>query len=58
MIIGILICLLVYAAYRFGWELAHLTIAKECKRLGAFYVGGTTFKCVAIESNPISELKE
>ena len=32
-----------------GWCYAHYVIAKECRKLGAFYVGNDVFKCVAIE---------
>lgn len=28
-----------------GWIAAHGTIATECERLGAFYVGSKTFAC-------------
>lgn len=28
-----------------GWVIAHSTVATECTRLGAFYVGDTTYKC-------------
>lgn len=35
--------------YRIGWECAHVTVAAECERLGAFFVGKTTYKCTAIE---------
>ena len=31
-----------------GWYIAHATIAKECERLGGFYVNNKTFKCVEI----------
>lgn len=27
------------------WEAAHWTVATECKKLGAFYVGETVFEC-------------
>lgn len=27
-----------------GWVSAHNTVAKECDRLGAFYVGDTVYK--------------
>ncbi len=27
------------------WTVAHSTIATECKKLGAFYVGETVFEC-------------
>ena len=32
-----------------GWYDAHITVGTECKRLGAFYIGSTVFKCIAIE---------
>jgi len=28
-----------------GWAQAHQTVATECKKLGAFYVGNTVFDC-------------
>ncbi|GJN50797.1 hypothetical protein TUM20286_05490 [Pseudomonas tohonis] len=31
-----------------GWIHAHNTVAKECQRLGRFYVGSTTYECTAI----------
>jgi hypothetical protein len=27
------------------WTVAHKTIADECRKLGAFYVGETVFEC-------------
>mgnify|MGYP000591313298 CR=1 FL=1 len=33
------------ASATFGWEAAHSTVATECGRLGAFYVGSKTFEC-------------
>ena len=27
------------------WEAAHSTVAKECDKLGAFYVGQKTYEC-------------
>jgi hypothetical protein len=39
---------LVLIAYRMGWESAHKTVASECRRLGSFYVGSSTFKCIEI----------
>jgi hypothetical protein len=29
----------------FGWIMAHHTIATECQKLGAFYVGSTVYEC-------------
>jgi hypothetical protein len=40
---------LLILAYRLGWESAHKTVASECRRLGAFYVGSSTFKCIEIK---------
>lgn len=34
-----------------GWLWAHSTIAEECRRLGAFYVGNKTYKCTEIIEN-------
>lgn len=31
-----------------GWVQAHHTIARECRKLGSFYVGSSVFKCVEI----------
>jgi hypothetical protein len=39
----------VFIAYRLGWEAAHVTVAKECERLGSFFVGKKTYRCTAIE---------
>ena len=33
-----------------GWVAAHTTIAIECDRLGAFYVGKTVYVCQRKES--------
>ena len=30
-----------------GWLVAHQTVATECQKLGAFYVGRTVFECKA-----------
>lgn len=45
--IGILIAFIV--GHCNGWIVAHATIAKECERLGGFYVGKKTYKCVEVE---------
>ncbi len=29
----------------FGWSASASTIGDECKKLGAFYVGGTVYEC-------------
>jgi hypothetical protein len=32
-----------------GWIYAHSVVARECERLGSFYVGDSVYKCVKIE---------
>lgn len=32
-----------------GWKSAHISIAKECERLGGFFVKNKTFKCTEIK---------
>lgn len=34
-----------------GWVAAHKEVARECRQLGSFYVGSTTFKCVEVKHN-------
>ena len=41
-----LICL--WIGYSSGWRTAHITVAKECERLGKFFVGKTVYECTAI----------
>jgi len=43
---GVLIAIVAFAVgHSFGWSGAHSTVATECERLGAFYVGQKTFEC-------------
>lgn len=35
----------------YGWREAHHTVARECERLGKFYVGKTVYECKAIEED-------
>ena len=37
-------------AFGVGWVYAHQVVAKECERLGGFYVGKKVFKCVEVDS--------
>lgn len=39
----------VWVGWLIGWCHAHQTVAKECRTLGGFFVGKTTFKCSAEE---------
>ncbi|RYF45267.1 MAG: hypothetical protein EOO27_41740 [Comamonadaceae bacterium] len=38
------ICIFLLGALA-GWAVAHHTIAKECDRLGGFYVGTAIYQC-------------
>lgn len=38
-------CLLVGIGAVSGWVFAHATVATECERLRAFYVGDSTYIC-------------
>lgn len=35
----------ILAVFALGWIFAHTTVATECERLGAFYVGQKVFEC-------------
>lgn len=37
--------------FLFGWVMAHETVAKECERLGGFFVGSKVYRCTKIEGN-------
>lgn len=39
-----------FIGYLIGWTSAHHTVADECTKLGAFYVGKRVFKCNEIEA--------
>lgn len=39
----------VLGAYGVGWGHAHSTVATECRKLGAFYVGSSVFKCEEVK---------
>lgn len=45
----IAVVILAFLAWRMGYEQAHREIANECRRLGGFYVGSTTYRCTAVE---------
>lgn len=40
---------LILVGWLCGWIHAHSTVAKECERLGSFYVGSKVFHCSKIE---------
>lgn len=48
MIKGILICIAIYLAYKYGWASAHRMVALECQKNGGFFVGDKTFKCTEV----------
>lgn len=39
-------------AYWLGYAAAHTEVARECERLGSFYVGKKTYHCVNINAAP------
>lgn len=49
----VILVLVIAAAIGFfcGWLYAHSTIAAECRKLGGFYVGKSTFKCEEIRND-------
>lgn len=46
------------AGFIIAWFMCHSythhMIAAECKRLGGFFVGDTTYKCIAVENTTTS----
>ena len=42
---GILTAVIFVLTFIFGWITAHSTIAGECNKLGAFYVGDKVYEC-------------
>lgn len=43
---GLAFALALIAAGVAGWQYAHETVARECDRLGGFYVNQKTYICV------------
>lgn len=48
-----IVCFLI--GMTFGWGDAHRTVAKECERLGGFYVGKDVYKCVKVIEEMVEE---
>lgn len=47
--LAIILCVICFLIGRQdGWIRGHIEIANECKKLGAFCVGSSVFKCVEI----------
>lgn len=51
-----LVCL--FIGYRWGWINAHITVAKECERLGKFFVGKTVYECTSIQSPDAQDISK
>lgn len=51
MLKGILFCLAIHLAYKWGWVSAHHVVAEECRRNGGFFVGKATFKCSEVKKD-------
>ena len=45
LIVAMVVAFMMVTAYFNGYSNAHSTVATECERLGAFYVGDKTYKC-------------
>ena len=41
----LLVAIVILFSYQLGWDSAYFTVGTECKKLGGFYVGKTTFNC-------------
>lgn len=44
-------CIAGAIVFMLGWDCAHSTVAKECERLGGFYVGKKIYKCVEVKND-------
>lgn len=44
-LIGVLTASIFVITFIMGWITAHSTIARECTKLGAFYVGDKVYEC-------------
>ena len=43
----------IFIGYIWGYENAHRHIAKECERLGGFFVGKKVYQCTEITKNDL-----
>lgn len=48
MLEGIIGAIVLVCVFCFGWVHAHNSIAKECEKLGGFYIGNTVYECKAV----------
>lgn len=46
-LLGVFLVMVFWAAVFLGWAVAHNTVAKECQKMGSFYVGDTVYECKA-----------
>lgn len=44
---GFIITVVLAFAFGLGWGICHNTIANECDKIGAFYVGDRIYECKA-----------
>jgi hypothetical protein len=42
---GIMIGLIGFSLFCFGWAFAHSTVSTECQKLQSFYIGEKVFEC-------------
>ena len=48
MMIFLTIVVSIFVGYHIGYQQAHVMVAKECERLGSFFVGKKVYQCVKI----------
>lgn len=51
MLKGLALALALWIAGLYGWLYAHATVAAECRKIGSFVVGDTTYQCKTKENN-------
>lgn len=49
MLTAFLVVLALWLGYRVGWENAHITVARECRLLGKFFVKNKIYHVEKIE---------
>ena len=47
----LIVCIAYFLGFCIGKQYAHDTIATECEKLGGFFVGNRTFKCISVSES-------
>lgn len=45
-----------WLGYQLGWRAAHIWVARECERLGGFFVNDATYRCELVRKEPKPDL--